>query len=481
MSVHVATLGSRNHRVNEVVIAAGLILVSVATGVGLAIEPVLALLPIAALASACLLVDGRARIVFVVLGGLFVFQREQGLDMSKMAFLALFAVAFVGAFLNVRTLRDSPAYRLARPLLVASTAFAVLAGVSLVIAHNNGTPLVGWWLRDTAPYLLFASAPIFALDAQAAVGRRRLVALLVTAGMVGAVAFAIHWLERRGIANFQAETLGLASHFVPAALFAYAMSAALHARSMRWLAVAAPVLALLLVTGTRTNLVLFVAPVAIALATRRHRATRMIRLALIGPIAVAITLVIGLGVLRIASANEEYLTKRISIFKSTGSSSDASYIERRRQMHAAWEVFKENPILGSGPGTIFEWQTIDRKSAAHFLIDTPLTFPAKFGLLGLVILIFVVRQYWLFMRALIRARDATAAYLGLVGYLAIVVVSAIALSPFENKGFSFGLILLLALVLSEVHEGRSSGGRLLPSVPRAHDDTSRSLFAGSTR
>src|ERR671925_425349 len=150
MSVHVATLGSRNHRVNEVVIAAGLILVSVATGVGLAIEPVLALLPIAALASACLLVDGRARIVFVVLGGLFVFQREQGLDMSKMAFLALFAVAFVGAFLNVRTLRDSPAYRLARPLLVASTAFAVLAGVSLVIAHNNGTPLVGWWLRDTA-------------------------------------------------------------------------------------------------------------------------------------------------------------------------------------------------------------------------------------------------------------------------------------------------------------------------------------------
>jgi O-antigen ligase len=468
MSVQVAALSSRNHRVNEVVVGVALILVSVATGVGLAVEPMLAVLPIGALASACLLVDGRARIVFVVLGGLFIFQREQGLDMSKMAFLALFAVAFVGAFLNVRTLRDSPAYRLTRPLLAASTAFAVLAVFSVAIAHNNGTPLVGWWLRDTAPYLLFASAPIFALDAQSSLGRRRLVTLLVTAGMIGAVAFAIHWLDRRGIADFQASRLGLASHFVPAALFAYAMSAALHARSIRWLAVAAPVLALLLVTGTRTNLVLLVAPVAIALATRRHRATRTFRLALFGPIAIAITLVIGLGVLRMANANEEYLTKRISIFKSTGSSSDASYIERRRQTHAAWEVFKSNPVLGSGPGTVFEWETIDRKSAADFLIDTPLTFPAKFGLLGLAILVFIIRQYWLFMRGLIRGREATAGYLGLVGYLAIVVLSAIALSPFENKGFSFGLMLLLALVLSDVHQGRSSGEPLktLPAMPR---------------
>jgi len=198
MSIRAGTLSSRNLRATEIPMVA-VVVVSAATGAALAIEPLLALLPIAALVSALLLVSGRARIIFVVFGGLLIFQREQGLDTSKMAFLLLFAVAFVGAFHNLRTMRNTRAFRLARPLLAASTAFAALVALSGVVAYNNGIPLGGAWLRDVAPYLLFVSAPIFALDAQASLSRRALVALLVGAGTVGAISFAVSWLERRGI------------------------------------------------------------------------------------------------------------------------------------------------------------------------------------------------------------------------------------------------------------------------------------------
>jgi O-antigen ligase len=449
MSTPAAILSSGKRRPPNVLIASVLLLTSVVAGLALEIKPFLGLVPIAALASALLLVSGRARILFVLFGGLFILQSEQSLDKSKMAFLAVFSVAFLGAYLNTRRMYQTPAYRLARPLLTASTALVALIGLSLAVAHAFQTPLVGAWLRDAAPYLLFASAPIFALDAQASLSKRQLVALLVAAGAIGAIAFAVYWLHRRGIANLQASRIGLASHFVPAALFAYAMSATLQARRTRWLILAASVFALLLVTGTRTTLVLVVAPIFIALGARRYRASRSVRLALIGPVAIAVTLGLGFAVVRASGGNEANLSKRISILKSTGGETDASYNERLQQTRVAWDTFKAHPVVGHGPGTAFEWQTQNRIDVSSFLLDTPLTLPAKFGIAGLGVLALVIAKYWSFCKALSRRREPGIAYLALLGYLAVVVASVPGSSPFEDKGFSFGLILVLALALHE--------------------------------
>src|SRR5437867_3376071 len=123
MTARAATV---NVRPNDAAVMVSILLVSIATGAALTVAPMLALVPIGALASLPLLVSGRVRIVFLVLGGLFIFQRDQGLSASKMAFLALFAVAFVGASVNVHSLRDSLAYRVARPLLTASAVFTAL-------------------------------------------------------------------------------------------------------------------------------------------------------------------------------------------------------------------------------------------------------------------------------------------------------------------------------------------------------------------
>jgi hypothetical protein len=101
----------------------------------------------------------------------------------------------------------------------------------------------------------------------------------------------------------------LASIIMPAALFSLAMSAALQAdvRWTRWLILAGLILALLVTTGTRTTIVLLVAPLAIALGARRQLAARSVRLALLGPATVAATLLFGGAFIGISGADTELL------------------------------------------------------------------------------------------------------------------------------------------------------------------------------
>lgn len=444
----------------DAVAAFAALMVSILAGTLVVSRPSLAFLPIAVLAAALLMVDPRARIAVVLFGGLFLLQTPGGLDAKKLAFLAGVAVAFLGAFLNVQKLRATPAYRLARPLVAASVVLVALAVVSLPVAHMNGIPPQNW-LRDIAPYLLFASAPVFALDAQAAIGSRILLRLLMAVGMLGAIAFAVQWLGRRGIAYLPISRVAVATLFVPAALFSYAMSSALArtARRTWWFLLAACLLGLVIATSTRSTLVFLVAPLAIVFGARRQLTTRSVRLVVLAPLAVVLTLAVAEGVIIAAGANQEVLQKRVRIFKSTGDAEkDASYTDRITQSIVAWNTFKANPLYGAGAGTAFEWKPQGLPSRSSSILDTPVTFPAKFGLLGLATVLLVVGKYWSFTRVLARRRrEPTVAQLALVGYLAVVASSAILNNPLEDKGLSFGLILVLALVLGEAKVEASRG------------------------
>jgi O-antigen ligase len=431
--------------------AFAVVTVSIAAGALLVSRPTVALLPVATLAGALLLVDARARIALVVFGGLLLLQKQGGLDTQKLVFLAGVVVAFAGAFLHVQQLRQTPAYRLAWPLLAASVVLVVLAAVSLPVAYLNGVPQKEW-LRDIAPYLLFASAPVFALDAQATLGEKTLIRLLLAAGTLTAAAFSVQWLQRRGIAYLPITRVAVATLFVPAALFAYAMSAALQgaARRPRWLLLSGLLLAMLIATSTRSTLALIVAPLAIAIGMRRNLTARSIRLIAVGPIAVVLTLVLAQGVIVATGADQGVLQKRLEILRSTGDEEkDASYDDRLTQTRVAWDTFKASPLFGAGAGTEFEWKARGLPPRSSSVLDTPATFPAKFGLLGLAAALILLATYWSFIRALARRRQPTVAQLALVGYLAVVAVLTVLANPLEDKGLSFGLILVLALVLKE--------------------------------
>jgi len=225
------------------------------------------------------------------------------------------------------------------------------------------------------------------------------------------------------------------------------------------LVLAGAVVALLLSTGTRSALVLFVAPLTIAVASRRHRATRSFRLAAIAPGAVALILLFTFGVVVATGANTHYLRDRVSLLAASGNSeTDASANDRREEGRIAWDTFMISPLFGVGPGHLFEWTPQGGQPRSSFVMDTPLTFLSKFGLAGLAVLAFVVVRFWKFVRRLTRGLpNPLVSNLALIGYLGVVAVSALLTTPFEDKGLSLALILLVAIALVDRRDTHPEG------------------------
>jgi hypothetical protein len=165
----VGSVHTSAHRL-DVAVALAAMLSSVVAGALIVANPMLAFAPIALLGGALPLTDGRARTLFVVFGGMLVLQRPGTLDMSKLAFLAACAVAFAGALANLRNLRDTRGISPIRPSTRRPDRCwpdplrSWRSPGSRSVAYSRTTPLTEW-LRDIAPYVLFASNPIFALDA----------------------------------------------------------------------------------------------------------------------------------------------------------------------------------------------------------------------------------------------------------------------------------------------------------------------------
>jgi len=423
--------------------------VFVALEIGLAVtfKPSAALLPLALLGGVLLLVDARARILFIVFGGLLTLQSSSGVGSLKLLYLAGVLASFGGALFRFSQSKDVSTRAFAAPLLRVAVAMSALIAISLLVARAHGIVRVDW-LRDVAPYVLFAVAPIFALDAHWAFRRRGLIRLLVVGGLVATASFSTHWLEQRHIAHLPFSQFALSSFFFPAALFAYATASALHTRKGRlsWIFLAALVFSLLVVTGTRSTLILAVAPVVAAFAARRFLGARFTRLVLLAPAAVLVIAVAVVSVVQVTHASTSMISKRITILKETGTSSDASYKDRQAQTRAARDVFYAHPFFGSGPGTYFSWQVTNGEQHSNFIVDSPLDFPAKFGFLGLAVILFLLLEYGSFMKAAFRLNHPRPETLALAAFAALAVLDSSLTNPIEDKGCTLGLVLLLALV-----------------------------------
>ena len=406
-----------------------------------------ALLPVAALGGLLLLVDGRARTLFLVFGGLFLLQSSDSFGQLKLLYLAGVVAAAAGASFRFAQCRDWRNRVFAWPLVrVSITVFALLT-LSYFVAHGHGVQRTDW-LRDVAPYILFSLSPIFALDAQAVFSRTALVRILVIAGSIATLSFATYWLEQRHIAQLPFSRFALSSFFLPAALFSYSIAASLcgRRRRVRWLALAVGVFSLALVTGSRSTLLLVLVPIVIVFGARRDLSTRFVKMVVVAPIALLLIGAAAYGVASATHASTSMISKRISILKDTGTSSDASYTDRHAQARAAERVFSGAVVLGAGPGTYFDWTVTDGGQRSAFILDTPLDLPAKFGLAGILAVVAVVLGYASFLRSAFRTRHPRTETLALVGYLVLAVADAFLTNVLEDKGLSLGLLLLLALV-----------------------------------
>lgn len=423
---------------------------AVALGWATAREPQLAVLVVVSPAAALLLVSPTTRVLTMVVGPIAVFGGQAELTPPKLAFLAAAAIAFAGSFLRSRSLTNTREYQLLRPMFYASASVLALAVISFLAAYIDGNPFQPW-LRGISPYLLFAAAPFFALDAAMSLSSKKLRWLLVFAGFVGAIAFAVTWLHNRGIATLPITWFGFPTVLLPGGLIAYATAAALQGRrnAARWLLIAGATFALLASTGTRSALVLLGAPIGIVLATRRELGRRLARVVVALPFIVAVAGALLVLVIAHTHVNTHVLLDREKTLFTSGSRQDRSYLDRLSQGRAAYADFRSAKLFGIGPGVDIQWNNSFNVPQSTPTVDSPLGYLAKFGILGLGMLVVLVACYVSFFR---RLRDPTGEFtarLALVGFGAIVLLWATLNVPFEDKALPVAMLLLLALAVTE--------------------------------
>jgi O-antigen ligase len=223
-----------------------------------------------------------------------------------------------------------------------------------------------------------------------------------------------------------------------------------------WVALSILILSLLLISATRSTLLLSFAPLAIVFVVKGNVVRRLLRLGLFSGIAVLMVSILVSYLANFAGVDTAKMADRlqsiVQVFDDPWS--DPSFIERASQTETAWRVFVSNLSFGAGPGYLYDWSTVSGGYRGTFAaVDSPLLFPAKFGLVGIILLVVIVLVFIVFLRGLIHHIGPTVPCTALVGYTTIVGAQMMIGSPFHDKGVSFGLLFLLALSLYE-KEGR---------------------------
>jgi hypothetical protein len=437
------------------------------------------------------LVDGRTLTLVVVGGGLFALQSSNNLDVVKIAYLLVVAAATAVAAAGIPWWLSKERSPMTRPWIVATGSMVLVLAVSLLVSRAHGTQLSSW-LRDAAPYALFALAPILALACARSASQRWLVAVLTICGSLASASFFVEWVGRRQLADLPFDRIVLPTGALASGLLALATALAIGAasRNWRWAAVAGIVLGLFFATGTRSTLLLLAVPIGIAVIAGRPRlaASRMVLAEVI--LAIAVFLVAGMG---LSLANNAVQPSGTSGTSGTSAAtatqppllgldqrvgavgnlvadpgSDQSMQERVAQTKVAWRAFTSSPLVGVGPGYTFRWVNSANLVDQTFSLDTPVVYLAKFGLLGLVPVALFAAAYLRLALALRRPKQARIEYLAVIGYLIVLGIASIQGSPVEDKGASFALILVLALGLQGLihHDPADAGsGPKLPIEP----------------
>jgi O-antigen ligase len=392
-----------------------------------------------------LLTSAIARIAAVVLGGMLVLNVSEDLSAIKVGYLLICGIAVAGAAARLRALRDTRAYREARNILHMSFVFGLYVIVEIVLAISSGISPSGS-LREGASYLLMACVPLLALDASQSARRRVLAQMFVVVTLAGTASYAVDWITRRDLTALPVTHLSLAGT-LPAALVCYLSAGFLTKRHVAWAVGAGSVLALLLLTGNRTSFLILIGPLVIAISARVRQRPRIFSLLVLGPVVGIVALVGFLQFSDLLGIDSTVLSSRYrTLLSPSDLAADQSVQIRLAQTRAGWEAFREHPITGTGPGSEFVWTNpLSGLAATYQYIDSPIQFPAKFGMVGVTLLVILFGIYLSFLLRLNRIPGVyQSAALGFVASQAALVTFG---SPVDEEGFLLGLLLLLALSL----------------------------------
>lgn len=429
-------------------------LVTAAAGAVAAARPT-ALLIFLAVPIIMLLTRPAGRLVVILLGAVVVFQSSSAVNTPKLVYLG--TVILCGAISGVR-IHSIRTAQWASPFRMLFTGAIVYLGYLLltaVIAVSYGTGISSW-ARDIIAYALLAIGPLIAVDAAASLSARASRRLVVVLGVVIPFGFTSDWLARRGETALPVDRFILASFALSVVPFSYALvRCSVGPHRLRWLLLAIWVPAILLLSGTRTNVVLLFGLLGL-LGTRRKVRLTPARMA---GLAVAVTALIAgaLAVLARFTGQSQFLSARIGLAtRFIGSGNDQSAVLRERAYTVALQAFQGHPLLGTGPGHLFPGPVTG--AVGGLSLDTPLLVPAKFGLLGTTVLLLFLGTFAVAFR---RARK-------LAGWSVVTTTGRVtafillALTPFgpavEDKGFALGMMMLLLLLATELRDSDGLSG-----------------------
>lgn len=434
-------------------VVAGAVPLLALAGAGLAVGPFSHTVAVAAVVGPLLLMwcvkSAGVRLAVVAVGALAVFQTSG--PTGKYAYMGAALLCVALSLVNLRR-RDDDQFRQA--LTLAPFMIVFLGPVSFLIANGNGIGIDAWF-RDVLPYLMVVLLPIVGLDAAQHMSARALSRLIAIIGVLAAVNLAVTWLGRRGGIESNLQVL-LATGVLSGFALCFALAhVARHAP--RWGLAAVVIAGALVLTGSRTNLIVIAAAMlgVIGLQSKgRLPAPRAVGFVMAGGAMVA-------GIVTLASPwlEEGFLLARYEAMVSVvRGGQDQSYDFRSLQYAAATDRWEARPWLGGGPGylyradSLFGVNSTAAERAEVFTLDTPVVVLAKFGVVGTVLLLAYLIAVF---RGVAACRRGPAPAFTAARAFAFVLV---ALVPFgaslEDKGASIAIALMVAVAAATGREQR---------------------------
>lgn len=396
-------------------------------------------------------VSSKARLIAMLGGALLVFQ-SQG-NTGKIAYLGIVIVCLLVAVNNLLR-HESVISRAFRPMLGMGIVVMFVLVMSYFVATGNGIPTV-MWVRDALTYFLLVALPIIGLEASQSLSRRFLHIALAIAAPLTAIGFAADWLSRRGATDTVGRFI-LSTATLTVLGFAYVVIRCCSGRQpTRWFLVAAVMSSALLITGTRTNIVLIVAALVGMIGSRRRKAHIPLLRAIGFAAALALSVAAVIPFISTYLALEKgFLGQRVQALVAAiqgGLATDQSYQIRQIAYAVARARWEQSPFFGGGPGYVYP-------SVGDITLDTPWIVPAKFGIIGTAVLVLYLLTI---ARCVIRVRRRPDIEFTMARSWAVAVVAITPFGPWlEDKGTGVALMMIVAMtaVASRDAQAESESG-----------------------
>jgi O-antigen ligase len=197
----------------------------------------------------------------------------------------------------------------------------------------------------------------------------------------------------------------------------------------------------MLVTGTRTNLIIFVALIA-TIGSAKNLAVPIHRM------LVNIAVLVGAGVVlfpvaaSFAISDNAFLASRVQAFLNVVQGralDDQSFFGRYEQYDTAMQLIGAHPVFGLTLGTQLDYS-----------LDTPLLTVVHLGVLGTALLLLFVIAIIIAVVRVSRAGHPTAAYTAFKGLMLVALCNVPFGTPFEDRGFGLAVLLALTTMASEI-------------------------------